>query len=511
MPAKQNGKLQQNINFTGAKLLISEQVDQSNITNILHCNCTTDATSVDGNRSSESSNRTPLSAEVAREQIQVLGALRIKSSRSNILSHLRSTSMSCSDKICRWSLLGLQGALLLHWIPSPIFLSSICVSEDLRSTITETPVTCNSESPGGGKINMARGVSSQLVALQRAIPDRVRCCVQNIVKYADHTRQTHKGILSDDFIQAFEFFEKRKKYPHQSSSTCADANFPAVFIVKRSFNHGMANTKYLLVGDKHKDRVHSPTDSTKKSRINSCVPKSTNTNISTKGACKIIKKRKLNSESPKSKRVSSCGFSLNWQQEPYLDTSCTHFSNSSKSLKKGNSANIEVIIGANGLLQGKRKKEKKSQEEVICTFSRLSRCAFTNQYLHCRALIYPMNEDPVNLQNPVPDIDFDQPAESSRSDEGEPTDKKSKNVRKEQSGNCDGFDDVFCKLSSLSYQELKRQAAPFVAHEIRDLILRGRIDQDIQKLSGPLNGWLTNEKTWDFQLANVGILFKLRK
>lgn len=218
---------------------------------------------------------------VAREDTQLLGKLRAKSGRSNLPAHLRSSSMSCSDKIVKWCILGLQGSLLSQYL-DPVLLSTVIVSRDPRGLPSSTP-----------------SLVDQVGALERAIPERIQ------------------GVW-DDIATTLKDEEVGEKWQWAN-------RVPSVSLVPQMF------TAAKSVRAPNLGQMSSNADD-----------KEANTTTND------LRKRKRGRDS--TKKVSPCGFALNWQQS--------------------SPDAVEIVVGARGICQGKK---PQSVEDYRKLSSRLSR------------------------------------------------------------------------------------------------------------------------------------------
>lgn len=67
----------------------------------------------------------------------------------SITNYNKGTIHSCSDKICRWNCLGLQGSFLMSLLEAPVYMASLTVGRKFSRAICQRAVCCRAEGFGG--------------------------------------------------------------------------------------------------------------------------------------------------------------------------------------------------------------------------------------------------------------------------------------------------------------------------------------------------------------------------
>lgn len=327
-----NCKNHTGLNFTGAKIIVPQDdksKSKSEADNFFLC-----SSSISKPQTGLSSMNPESNIKIAREKIQIKSALRLKSGRSNIPDHLRSSSMSCSDKICKWTVVGLQGCgILARFLPNCIRLSSVVVSRDPRLAKLED------------------GLDTQLDALERAIILRAKGVVDAL----------KSSIIDDDCYRDY-----------------IDFTFPSVHITDHLFPLGKAAIEKQRIDDSVATRAltheHTPVakePSCTKDKLHQDITSETTTQPEGKKRSIECQQNDRTPKRQKLKKISPCGISLNWQQQPFQD------------YKNSRGDSIEQTVGAKGIIQ--RKKPKLSGDIIKCA-SRLSRYSLWNQALQALTL-----------------------------------------------------------------------------------------------------------------------------
>lgn len=63
----------------------------------------------------------------------------------SIANYNKGSIHSCSDKLCRWNCLGLQGSLLMTMLEEPLYMTTLTVGRKFSRAICQRAVCCRAE------------------------------------------------------------------------------------------------------------------------------------------------------------------------------------------------------------------------------------------------------------------------------------------------------------------------------------------------------------------------------